>query len=441
MIQKLRGLFMAVFAALLAVALVPSAALALDANGGSLTVSNLNTGDQVQLYKVASITVNADNTLTKSWNSNFNPGSVTVAEYEKSMTADQQKAFANTVASTVMGEPVATKNADGTSVAFNNLDAGLYYARVSNDKDASVVYANTLIPVNVQAQSDGNWAYAQPQTVSLKKSNVSVAKTVSADGQTYADSTSGVSTNGTVYYKVEVTVPQYNGATGRTFSLSDTLPDGITLNADSVKVDNNAVNPTTSGQTFTVDLSDQLATKGGQTVTVTYTATLTGTDLVAGGRVNTATLTFSSNSYGDDTKTTSDTATVNNGGIKIIKVAQGDTSKKLQGAEFKINGTNYTAKTDANGVATFNVALAAGTYTVSETKAPAGYSKVGDQTVTVSASNTVDGSNTVTIEDPADTAAGLLPNTGGTGTIALTVAGVAVLAGAATVLVRNRKQD
>lgn len=440
MIQKLRGLFMAVFAALLAVALVPSAALALDASGGSLTVSNLTAGDQVQLYKVASITVNNDNTLNKKWTGITTDKSV--ADYEK-MSDAEKAVFANTVASTIKGEPVDTKNADGTSVTFSGLDAGLYYARVSNENDASVVYANTLIPVNVVAQSDGTWAYAEAQTVSLKKSDVSVTKTVSADGQNYAESTSGVSTNGTVYYKVEVTVPQYNGAANRTFSLSDTLPAGVTLDRSSVKVDNTTATPMVDDQNqqkFTVDLSGQLATKGGSTVTVTYTATLTGTDLVSGGRVNTATLKFSANSYGTDTKNTSDSATVNNGGIKIIKVAQGDNSKKLQGAEFKINGTDYTATTNANGEATFNVALAAGTYTVSETVAPAGYSKVEDQTITVTADNTI-ASNTTTIADPVDTAAGALPSTGGTGTIALTVAGVVVLAGAATVLVRNRKQD
>ena len=431
---------MAVFAALLAVALVPSAALALDANGGSLTVSNLKANDQVQLYKVASITVNNDNTLSKTW-VNIDANGVTVPEYE-GMTADQQKAFANTVASTITGDPVATKNADGTSVTFSGLDAGLYYARVSNNADASVVYANTLIPVNVEPQSDGTWAYATAQNVSLKKSNVGITKAVSADGVTYADSTDGVSTNGTVYYKVEVTVPQYNDAPDRTFSLTDTLPDDITLNRDSVKVDNAAVTPAVNGQSFTVDLSGELATKGGSTVTVTYTATLEGTTLVSGGRTNTATLTFSANSYGTDTKTTSDTATVNNGGIKIIKVAKGDENKKLQGAEFKItvNNHDYTATTNANGEATFPVALAAGNYTVTETVAPAGYSKVGDQTITVHADNTIT-SNTTQIADPVDSAAGLLPNTGGTGTIALTVAGVAVLAGAATVLVRNRKQD
>lgn len=439
MIQKLRGLFVAVFAALLAVALVPSAALALDANGGSLTVSNLTAGDQVQLYKVASITVNADNTLAKAWESNITPGDVTVSGYEQ-MNDSQKKEFANTVASSVTGNPVQTETATDSSLTFSNLGAGLYYVRVSNSNDATVVYQNTLVPVNVQAQSDGTWAYAAPTTQDLKKSKVSVTKTVSADGQTYAKSTEGVSTNGTVYYQIVVNVPQYNGAASRTFSLSDTLPAGITLDRSSVKVDNTAVTPKVDDQKFTVDLSNQLAAKGGDQVTVTYSAKLTGTDLVAGGRVNTATLTFSANSYGTDTKTTSDTATVNNGGIKIIKVAQGDANKKLQGAEFKINGTNYTATTNDNGEATFDVALAAGTYTVTETKAPAGYSKVDDQTITVTADNTIT-NNTTTIADPVDTAAGALPSTGGTGTIALTVAGVAVLAGAATVLVRNRKQD
>ncbi|AIQ45579.1 hypothetical protein R70723_06450 [Paenibacillus sp. FSL R7-0273] len=64
------------------------------------------------------------------------------------------------------------------------------------------------------------------------------------------------------------------------------------------------------------------------------------------------------------------------GSLKLTKVDQDNTAKKLAGAEFKLYSSSEvavaTGVTDANGEIVFN-ALKLGAYTLKETKAPAGY--------------------------------------------------------------------
>lgn len=448
MVRKLRSLVAVAFATLLAVALLPSAAFALDAKGGSLTVSNLNEGDTVNLYQVASVTVNADNTLNKTWIIVPTSGK-TVDDYEK---ADEtgRKSIANDLAAKVFSTSataVATQKVTGTtSATFSNLDPGLYYASVSNADDVSRVYANTLIPINLKANDDGTWGYDTALIVPLKDSNVSILKGAATheNGAHETQTQTGVSTNGTVFYKIDVVVPNYNGAANRDFLVKDKLPDGIEYIAGTMKVNGTATDPVVStGGNISVDLASYLASSAGQTVSITYQAKLTGTAPIENGRTNTATLLFSANSYDATQKTVSDSVTVANAGIKIHKTAE-DGKTALQGAEFQLldkDGTTVldTQTTDKDGNLTFAYALGSGTYTLKETKAPAGYSLVENQSVSVEARDNA--YKTVDIIDPKDQAAGLLPTTGGVGTIAMTVLGVAVIAGTAALIVRGRKQD
>ena len=73
--------------------------------------------------------------------------------------------------------------------------------------------------------------------------------------------------------------------------------------------------------------------------------------------------------------------------VKLVK--KGDDGKLLEGAEFTISGNDITRSktTDANGEAVFTD-LSYGSYTVSETKVPAGYVKAADITVTINDANT-----------------------------------------------------
>ena len=110
-----------------------------------------------------------------------------------------------------------------------------------------------------------------------------------------------------------------------------------------------------------------------------------------------------------------------------------------QDAEFtlyKKDGTTViaTATTDENGIADFGKKLAAGTYVVKETKAPAGYNlNSKPETVTIGSAATV----TVTIEDTASK----LPSTGGNGTLMFTIIGgslVLLAAGLFIVVMKKR---
>lgn len=459
MARKLRGLVVAVFAVLFAIALAPRAALALDAEG-SLTVSNLKSGDVVRLYYVAQTYFDDEqtgNAIEKSWDG-YTPVSesgtdITVSDYENGTEAEKS-AIANQVAAHAGDadrSPVATQTSEGDSVTFEGLYAGLYCVRVDNNDDASVVYQNTLIPVNLKAEN-GAWVYDAPVTIDLKKSEVSITKKVLSydlDKTGLLDDSASYGTGENVHYELTVVVPQYSDTVDRTFTVIDVLPAGIEyvdLSQESYTIplafvageefapevsDENGI------QTLTFDLSSLLSTYAGETVTIDYSAHFTGTTLVKGGRVNTATLIFSASSEGIATKSVSDTATVNSGALKVI--LQDEEGKKISGAKFQFgSGSNAViAATDENGELVFD-GLVSPKYTwkIDQIWTPAGYGLTGTTTCDVEATNDY---TVVTIT--ASKVSGWLPSTGGAGTFGITLLGVLVVAGVAALHVSSRKRD
>ncbi len=479
MARKLKGLVAAVFAVLFAVALAPSAAFALEANG-SLTVSNLKAGDKVTLIYVAQSYVDENSTVgevvgtgnvvEKSW-CGFEPldeeGNVlTVEDYENGSEETKQRIISQISADINApeiksgGRTVETKTAEGDFLTFENLYSGLYYAKVVNNDDASVVYQNTLIPVNLKAES-GAWVYDEPVTVELKKSEVSITKKVlnyelgNGEVSGLPDDSASYGTGEDVTYELTVVVPQYNDTADRTFTVTDVLPAGIeyvdlsqeTYTVPAATVAGEEYVPEVAkGQTdgnldgtqvLTFNLSSLLSTNAGKTVTITYSAHFTGTTLVKGGRVNTATLTFSASSEGVATKTVSDTATVNSGALKVI--LQDEEGNKISGAKFQFGSGSYavTATTDENGELVFDGLVSpAVSWTINQIWTPAGYGLTGQTTHDVKATNDY---TVVTIT--ASKVSGWLPSTGGAGTFGITLLGVLVVAGVAALHVGSRKRD
>lgn len=469
MAHKLKGLVAAVFAVLFAVAFAPSAAFALEANG-SLTVSNLKAGDEVSLYWASTSYFDDEytaNIIEKSWNGfkpvNEDGTTITVDDYcSDDLTVAQREAIANKVASLVVCVDktlVKTTTSEGDSVTFEGLYPGLYYAKVVNDHDASVVYQNTLIPVNLKAEN-GAWVYDDPVTVELKKSEVSITKTIqslhdsSATYESYVKEAS-YGTEDMVSYQLTVVVPQYSDATTRTFIVDDVLPEGIeyahyngetwnSLEGCSAQVNGvdfyPAVEMEDGNQKLTFDLSQLLEDNAGKMVTINYSAKFTGTTLVEGGRVNTATLTFSANNEDDTCKTVSDSAKANSGAVKVI--LKDKNGKKISGAKLVISDGNTEVfrgadgTTDANGELVFDIAISGDRdWTVWCEWMPAGYGIIR-QPVSVDPDN----ENTV-VEITAPEVSGWLPSTGGAGTFGITLLGVLVVAGVAALHVGSRKRD
>ena len=105
--------------------------------------------------------------------------------------------------------------------------------------------------------------------------------------------------------------------------------------------------------------------------------------------------------------------------------------------------TNKVVSPDPSGVITIK-GLDADTYTLHETKAPDGYNKAEDQTITISATSSNKGQtvnvtgNEVTVVNKAGT---LLPETGGMGTVIFTAVAVLLILGVAGSFVISRRRS
>ena len=166
-------------------------------------------------------------------------------------------------------------------------------------------------------------------------------------------------------------------------------------------------------------------------ITVTYTATLAeGT--TAGEYHNTAWVTF------PDSESAKDTVTVETFKIKIFKYDQANPTTGLAGAEFTLTdreGTVIaTVISGEDGYAVID-GLDAGTYTLTETKAPDGYVK-SDTPLTIVIPDNADGENVVSVSF----ANSQIPHTGGTGTLMFTIGGAAIIATAGVLLLVSRKK-
>ena len=165
-------------------------------------------------------------------------------------------------------------------------------------------------------------------------------------------------------------------------------------------------------------------------ITVTYTATL-AEDTTAGEYYNTAWVTFPKD------ESAHDTVTVETFKIKIFKYDQADNTG-LAGAEFTLTdsaGTVIATVTSGeDGYAVID-GLDAGTYYLTEIKAPEGYVK-SDTPLTIVIPKDADGENVVSVSF----ANSQIPHTGGTGTLMFTIGGIVIIATAGILLLVSRKK-
>ena len=296
------------------------------------------------------------------------------------------------------------------------------------------------------------------------------------------------------------TIPDMSAYDTYTFNFKDTLSKGLTFNqVDSVKVGDTILVKDTDYTVTTSTVSDSTLltvtmlnfkakqqTNAGKTITVTYTATLNEKAVVGGaGNVNSATIQYSNDPSSTGTgESEPDKVRVFTYGFTVDKYTgdnYNDAATRLAGAEFTLTakgdtsaikfvqvnagsatedavyrvakagetaGTTTTITTPANGKVVFQ-GLKNGEYTLTETKAPAGYNKLAsaigvkvngsndgtdttDATVAITCNNDNGNSYNQTASNgviPVQNKSGaILPSTGGMGTIAFTVIGVLVIA-------------
>ena len=313
----------------------------------------------------------------------------------------------------------------GKTASVSGLTMGVYLVTATG---GTAVYRPTVAMITPE-ESNGSWTIMENAQVGLKSSPVSLVKTITAvngasDKVEPKDGKRAVAGIGdTVSYKLEVDVPEYpSQSVSRIFTITDTMPDGLTLQTDGIKVVDQAGDEitiptgliTATERTLTINLDNSNLITGKTKLVVTYDAQLNASATIGTeGNVNTAALTYTNNPYvpvpadtdfaakaravsGSDntknTKTFMDTATVYTFGIEVAKVAKG-TKTGLQGAVFELKlkdtmrkigftgfGGAYTKAADGTAALTTGTdgkltlkGLAPGTYKLKETKAPAGY--------------------------------------------------------------------
>lgn len=481
------------------------------ADNATLTVSTTDAkfaGKTVNAYKMFSATVSGDGkavsyTLTDGWKEFFkDPTFVTGAtdanvndkanEYVSSLTGKEKDlvAFAAKASNwaqknniTAATTTVSTDATDGNYTAtFTGLDYGYYVVAVPGATlaNASGQYA-TLVSVD-----------RTNVTANIKGDLPTVVKKVNGESATSAK------IGDTLTFTLTSTIPDMSAYDTYTFNFKDTLSQGLTFGqVDSVKVGDTTL---TKGTDYTVATStvsdstlltvtmlnfkDKQQTNVGKTITVTYKATLNKDAVVGGhGNVNSATIQYS-NKPGIEGTGESEPSKVRvfTYGFTVDKYTgdkYDDDATRLAGAEFTLapkngtamsfvqvtagsatenavyrvakddeTGTTTTITTPANGKVVFQ-GLKNGEYTLTETKAPAGYNKLAsalgvkvdgknDGTDTTNATVTItynndNGSNYDKTASngaiPVQNKSGVvLPGTGGMGTIAFTVIGVLVIA-------------
>lgn len=250
----------------------------------------------------------------------------------------------------------------------------------------------------------------------------------------------------------------------KSYVFTDTMSKGLTfksvdtvnlVKADGTTTKDIKTNVTVSdveNNVFTVTLNDAVL-KAADTydyakVVVTYTATLNAEAFIgSAGNPNSAHISYT-DSYNNSSSTDDTTVKVYTAKLNVLKVDAANGTTPLDGADFTLY-TDETCETVADNGATVTTAdggkasftgLAAGTYYLKETQAPAGYTLNNKVfTIVVSANGTIqnEAEHTVTVEDSKV----VVPETGGMGTMIFTIVGLSLIAcaGVLFVVVRRKK--
>lgn len=494
--MKSKKLATLLFTIILVLGLLPMSAFAaqrdvVEGSTASITVRNAVENDVLAAYKVVDITYNAaKNTLSHKWNSLFDDyfsqknsitnsanRAYTVDEFAAIKDSAELKTLLaglpNYIATNKSISPVDTQtvDADGTAT-FANLAMGEYFIRPTSTTSVYQLMLQKLEPT----VSGGKYVI-DDLTFGAKREEVSVDKAANKTSVTKKEK---------VTYTITVDIPTYaSQAVDKSFYVSDLLPNGLTIDPASIKVQIDGTDVDTAAYTldttavaeYTFKLSvsaeqytDNWSANGGKQLVITYTATLNNNDTTAVNVKQTNTVTFDYSNYpyvenSHNQKT--DTVDVTTFAIKIDKYVKNDEDAKLANAKFDLYRTATQAEvnagsavkiphttvngiklesdlvTDANGTATFAKYEANGTnydYYLVETRAPSGYN-ILDNAVKVNFTDTqVEATAGVYTVKVPNSSGIKLPITGGTGTVIFTIIGIALMVGAVVLFVVSRKK-
>lgn len=451
------------------------------AENGSITVNGTTEGKTYGIYKIFDLTYKDDNvsyTIADEWKDFFTKGN------GKEFIVDQNNASnsLNTIvvdgnvkyinitednvaefAKKAMGEMhnktrVGVQKATGTSLKFTGLELGYYLLHPEGASEAAA--GQSSIVSLTSTKPDGE--------VKVKGIYPTIKKEADKKSADYGEKVS---------FTITGKVPDPTGYKKYEYVLKDSLPKGLSIDANSIKVTIGGTEKTANitkvvnGQDLSVtfnilELVKKSSAIVGQEIKLTYDTTV-NKDFVLGnqGQENKAHLEFSNDPKDESKKdkTPDEKVKVYSGKIKVLKYAKGDKEKKLEGAQFalknsegkyyKLEETNDKKKvtwvdqekdatvltSDKNGELEFT-GIKAGTYKLKETKAPDGYNLLTEEKEVVLKDGT-NGADTVTMEATSDvenSSGTQLPKVGGAGTKLFALVGGLVILYAGFSLIRGK---
>ena len=425
------------------------------AGTGSITVDNPKGGVTYTAYKIFDVV----------YDTGKNAYSYTIALNPKSPWYDVVATYAGvTLTPAATGDvSIVTKNDNFSAAEFSNLlrtnitgKSGIDLKAADGKATASGLDLGYYLVVGAN-EALANLTTTNPSVTIHDKNDVPFDK---------VDDKETVEVGEVVNYTITGKVPDTTGFTKYIYSITDKMSEGLTFNKDvTVEVggvplasDKYELSYTESGVDFlltikVMDIQDKVT----KPIVVKYTATV-NEKAIAKISENDAKLVYSndptdSKKHGELT----DKETVYSAKIVIDKYDANvaDKSKKLIDAEFVLKnseGKFYKYDTSAdkvvwvdtqeaadvfvtnfNGVAEVR-GLKDGTYTLIETKAPAGYNLLSKAIEVVIAGSNSDATTLTYKVDVGNSTGSLLPGTGGIGTRIFYIAGAALLLGAVVVL-------
>lgn len=467
--------FKKLFAALLAAALVlamavPAFAETNAGTNGSITIDNAVSGETYTIYRMFKLdSYNAESntysyTVESAWENFFKTGVgkdyITLTNGHPTWTEGADAAaFAKAALAWAKTNNIGhtdQTSATSTNVTFSNLKLGYYLV------DSSLGALCSLNTTNPNAK------------IEEKNGQPTIDKKVKNHNNDWVDENTA-KIGDTVEFKIVVHVE----AGAQSYKVTDTMEKGLSFDSKTLTVTCNGATATLNSDysleldknntTFTLTFDDNyVADKVGETIVVTYTATLNENAVVAGNK-NSATL-----HYGNKQTVNKETTTYTYE-FDLVKV-DGTTNKLLDGAEFKLyetkasdtalrfvknvdgsyrvaldteSGENVTDTIVVNGKVHIS-GLDKVNYWLDETHAPAGYNKLTErQEVKLS-----EGSQNATLETGATTwaednggvvvknnAGTVLPSTGGMGTTLFYVVGGGLMVAAVVLLVTKKRME
>lgn len=470
---------------------------------GSITITNKDTADHTYYaLQVFSGTYSSNgNVLTDiEWGNGVVPVTLLPA-----LKADSTigSSFTDCTTASDVAAVLAEQNNDTTfvktfaKIALKNADSVNAIAETTNDKFTGLADGYYLVFEDADELDDS--AYAAMTALILR---VVGGEDVPVEAKSYVPTlTKNILEDGTkknvsdynigdeITFVLEATLSDINDYETYKLVFNDTYDAGLTFNAiTSVKVGDTTLTTeqytkadVTNGFNLTIaDVKTYGATNGTK-VTVTYTAKLNENAVIGGnGNENECDLSFSNNPNAEgEGKTPKDNAKVYSFELDVNKV--NETGSALAGAKFVLSRNNVSdateyavvdnnnkligwTTTEANATVfttlddgkIFVKGLDAGTYSLIEKEAPAGYNKLTDPiTVEIKAtyddttltlttleatnSKSVDKATGIVTYEVENKSGNSLPTTGGIGTTIFFVTGGVIVAGAAVVLIIKKR--